>query len=55
MLFPVVIHKDPDSDYSVTIPDMPGCFTVGKTIEEAVLTEYPIMMPSQNLIRPLEA
>jgi predicted RNase H-like HicB family nuclease len=36
MLFPVVIHKDPSSDYSVTIPDMPGCFTAGKTIEDAV-------------------
>lgn len=36
MLFPVVIHKDQGSDYSVTIPDMPGCFTAGKTIEEAV-------------------
>ncbi|HIJ80511.1 MAG TPA: type II toxin-antitoxin system HicB family antitoxin [Desulfuromonadales bacterium] len=37
MLFPVVIHKDHESDYSVTIPDMPGCFTAGKTIEAAVL------------------
>ena len=36
MLFPAVIHKDPASDYSVTVPDMPGCFTAGKTIEEAV-------------------
>ena len=36
MLFPVVIHKDPNSDYSVTIPDMPGCFTAGKTLELAV-------------------
>jgi predicted RNase H-like HicB family nuclease len=36
MLFPVVIHKDADSDYGVTIPDMPGCFTAGSTIEEAV-------------------
>ena len=36
MLFPVVIHKDPKSDYGVTIPDMPGCFTAGKTLELAV-------------------
>ena len=36
MLFPIVIHKDPESDYSVTIPDMPGCYTAGKTIEAAV-------------------
>lgn len=36
MLFPIVIHKDPESDYCVTIPDMPGCFTAGKTLEDAV-------------------
>lgn len=36
MLFPVVIHKDEDSSYSVTIPDMAGCFTAGETMQEAV-------------------
>lgn len=36
MLFPVVIHKDPESDYGLTIPDMPGCFTAGGSIEDAV-------------------
>jgi len=36
MLFPVVVHKDENSDYSVTIPDMPGCFTAGETLEEAI-------------------
>lgn len=36
MLFPIVLHKDPDSDYGVTVPDLPGCFSAGRTIEEAV-------------------
>jgi len=36
MLFPVVIHKDDDSCYSVSIPDMPGCFTAGESMLEAV-------------------
>lgn len=36
MLYPVVIHKDPDSGFGVTIPDIPGCFTGGATLEEAV-------------------
>ena len=26
MNYPVVIHKDADSDYGVTVPDLPGCF-----------------------------
>ena len=36
MRYPIVIHKDPSSDYGVTIPDLPGCFSVGSTIEEAI-------------------
>ncbi|MCP4151812.1 MAG: hypothetical protein GY757_28975, partial [bacterium] len=27
MNYPVVIHKDKESDYGVTVPDLPGCFS----------------------------
>ena len=30
-----LVHKDPDSDYGVSFPDLPGCTTVGSTISEA--------------------
>jgi predicted RNase H-like HicB family nuclease len=36
MRFPIVIHKDPDSDYGVTVPDLPGCFSAGTTTDEAL-------------------
>lgn len=36
MRYPIVIHKDPDSDYSVTVPDLPGCFSAGDTMDEAI-------------------
>ena len=36
MQFPVVIHKDIESDYGVTVPDLPGCFSAGETVEEAL-------------------
>jgi predicted RNase H-like HicB family nuclease len=36
MKYSIVIHKDQDSDYSVTIPDLPGCFSAGSTIAEAI-------------------
>jgi predicted RNase H-like HicB family nuclease len=36
MRYPVVLHKDPDSDYGVTVPDLPGCFSAGETIDEAL-------------------
>jgi predicted RNase H-like HicB family nuclease len=35
MKFPVVLHKDADSDYGVIIPDVPGCFSAGSTVAEA--------------------
>ncbi len=34
--YPVVIHKDTDSDYGVTVPDIPGCFSAGASIPEAL-------------------
>ena len=36
MHFPVVIHKDPASDYGVTVPDLPGCFSAGESLNEAL-------------------
>ena len=33
--YPIVIHKDPDSDYCVTVPDLPGCITAGDTLDDA--------------------
>ena len=36
MLFPIVIHKDEESVYGVSVPDLPGCFSAGDTFEEAV-------------------
>lgn len=36
MKFPVVLHKDPGSDYGVTVPDVPGCFSAGETVSEAL-------------------
>lgn len=36
MRYPVVIHKDPNSDYGVTVPDLPGCFSAGDTMDDAL-------------------
>ena len=30
------LHKDRDSDYGVSFPDVPGCISAGDTFEEAV-------------------
>lgn len=36
MFIPAALHKDSHSVYGVTIPDLPGCFSYGDTIEEAI-------------------
>lgn len=36
MKFPVVLHKEDGSDYGVTVPDVPGCFSAGATMAEAL-------------------
>ena len=37
MFVPVVIHKDPESDYGVTVPDLPGCFSAGDNLADALM------------------
>jgi predicted RNase H-like HicB family nuclease len=36
MKFPVVVHKEADTEYGVIVPDVPGCFSAGSTIAEAL-------------------
>ena len=36
MRYLVVLHKDHENNYGVTAPDLPGCFSAGKTADEAL-------------------
>ena len=36
MKYAVVIHKDRKSDFGVTVPDLPGCYSLGHSFEEAL-------------------
>ncbi|PSJ79670.1 type II toxin-antitoxin system HicB family antitoxin [Neisseria iguanae] len=36
MFIPAAIHKGEHSAYGVTIPDLPGCFSYGDTVAEAI-------------------
>jgi predicted RNase H-like HicB family nuclease len=36
MKYPVLIHKEDETEYGVTIPDIPGCFTLGKSVDDAI-------------------
>ena len=35
MKFAVFLEKDDGTDFGVSVPDLPGCFSAGSTIEEA--------------------
>jgi len=35
MFYVALIHKDPDSAYGVSFPDLPGCYSAGDTLDEA--------------------
>lgn len=36
MRFPIVIHKDKATDYGVIVPDLPGCYSAGDSVDEAL-------------------
>ena len=35
-LYPVIVHKDAASAFGVIVPDLPGCFTAGASLDEAL-------------------
>lgn len=36
MRFPVVLHTDDGVRFGVTVPDLPGCFSAGDTVDDAL-------------------
>ena len=36
MQYPILIQKDENSEYGVIVPDLPGCFSGGNTLEKAI-------------------
>lgn len=36
MFYPAVIHQEGDSAFGVVVPDLPGCFSAGDTLDEAL-------------------
>ncbi|TVR61312.1 MAG: ribbon-helix-helix protein, CopG family [Spirochaetaceae bacterium] len=60
MKYAVFLEKDTTSDYGVTVPDLPGCFSAGSSIEEAfegaeeaILTHIEgLMLDNENIPQP---
>lgn len=37
MRFPVVLHTDDGQHYGVIVPDLPGCYSAGDSIDDALV------------------
>nr|NJM01249.1 hypothetical protein [Desulfobacula sp.] len=58
MKYPVIIHKDEDTGYGVTLPDIPGCFSLGDTLDEAIRniqTAVELYYDGENITVPPQA
>lgn len=36
MQYRILLRKEPDGGYTVTVPALPGCVTFGETVDEAI-------------------
>lgn len=36
LTYRVLLNKEPEGGYTVTVPSLPGCITYGKSIEDAI-------------------
>lgn len=58
MKYPIAIHKDEDSCYGVTVPDIPGCFSAGDTVDDAVsnaheaITDHLQVLAEEGIFAP---
>ncbi|WP_020186974.1 type II toxin-antitoxin system HicB family antitoxin [Methylopila sp. 73B] len=51
-----LIHKDADSDFGVSFPDLPGCVTAGATLDEArALAQEALALHLQGMAEDGEA
>ncbi|MCZ8239771.1 MAG: type II toxin-antitoxin system HicB family antitoxin [Leptospiraceae bacterium] len=51
MNFPIVIHKDKNSDYGVSVPDLPGCYSAGVSFEEALeMSKEAILLHLEGML-----
>lgn len=51
-----LIHKEDASDYGVSFPDLPGCITAGRTLDEArVMAEEALALHLDGLLEDGEA
>ena len=46
--YPAIFHKNEDSTYTITFPDLPGCISEGKTIANAIFMSQAALTQVQS-------
>ncbi|HEY4786464.1 MAG TPA: type II toxin-antitoxin system HicB family antitoxin [Bacteroidales bacterium] len=36
LTYKILLHKEPEGTYTVSVPTLPGCMTFGETVEHAI-------------------
>ncbi len=36
LTYKILLHKEPEGSYTVSVPALPGCVTYGDTVEESI-------------------
>ena len=36
LTYRIMLHKEPEGSYTVTVPALPGCMTYGNTVDHAI-------------------
>ena len=36
LTYRILLNREPEGGYTVTVPTLPGCITYGKTVDEAI-------------------
>lgn len=36
LTYKILMHKEPEGSYTVSVPALPGCITFGETVEHAI-------------------
>lgn len=55
MLYPAIIHHTEDSAYGVTVPDIPGCFSAGDSMTEALANAVEAIEMNLELLSERDA
>jgi antitoxin HicB len=40
LTYRVLLNREPEGGYTVTVPALPGCITYGETIDEAIIMAH---------------